>query len=60
MAGITDSDDYSKIFNAIIRLLSNASKSQQVVLPYSVKVLGSHQESLLLFWHLLDTNRAFA
>lgn len=60
MAGITDTEDFETLFGAIVRFLSNSSKSKQTVLPFSMKALGSHQEALLLLWHLLDSNRSFA
>jgi len=59
LAGISDRKDFSMMYKAVIRLLSNVARSQQTILPYSMKALGSYQEVLILLWHFMDANSEF-
>uniref|UniRef100_H2ZBV9 Protein HID1 n=1 Tax=Ciona savignyi TaxID=51511 RepID=H2ZBV9_CIOSA len=50
-------EDFAFILSGICRLLNNPL--QQTYLPGSTKKVGFHQELLVFFWKLCDTNKKF-
>jgi len=59
LALISRPQDFQLVYEALKRLLNNPLAASNTYLPYSTKVVDSHQEMLMLFWKFLLDNPAF-
>jgi hypothetical protein len=57
LADMRRNKDFQLIVDAFMRLMANPIAATAARLPYSVKQLEWHHHILMLFWHLLDSNK---
>lgn len=58
-SSIRRNEDFQLMYAGFNRILNNSYQALNTYLPYSIKQIKCHQETLVLLWKCLDTNDGF-